>query len=96
VTAPVQALIVVDMQRGLLAGPSAVPGADALVRRVEELVRRAAEAGALVVQLQNDGTPGLADEPGTPGWELRLPGGEVLRKSTDDGFDFDEYEGFDK
>ena len=85
-TAPVQALIVVDMQRGLLAGPSAVPGAAALVRRVEELVRRATEAGALVVQLQNDGAPGLADEPGTPGWELRLPYGEGLRKSTDDGF----------
>ena len=38
---PVQALVVVDMQRGLLAGPQAVVGADALTARVEELIGRA-------------------------------------------------------
>ena len=84
-TGPVQALVIVDMQRGLLAGPSAIPGADRLVARIEGLVRRAEEAGVLVVQLQNEGPPGALDEPGRPGWELRLAGGSVLRKSTDDG-----------
>lgn len=83
---PVQALVVVDMQRGLLAGPSAVVGADALVPRVSELMRRATDAGALVVQLQNDGSAGEVDEPGTPGWELALRGGTVVRKIGDDGF----------
>jgi nicotinamidase-related amidase len=86
VTEPVQALVVVDMQRGLLTGPEAVAGATALAERVEELIERALDAGALVVQLQNDGPPGQVDEPGEPGWELALTGGTVVRKSTDDGF----------
>jgi streptothricin hydrolase len=81
--APVQALVVVDMQRGVLAG---VPGADGLVSRVGSLLERAAAAGVPVVQLQNDGAAGAPDEPGTPGWELVLPGGTVVRKRTDDGF----------
>ena len=83
---PVQALVVVDMQRGLLAGPEAVVGAAALTARVQELIRRATAAGVLVVQLQNDGAPGQVDEPEQPGWELALTGGTVLRKATDDGF----------
>jgi nicotinamidase-related amidase len=86
VSEPVQALVVVDMQRGLLDGPEAVVGATALTARVEELIGRATAAGALVVQLQNDGAPGQVDEPGRPGWELALTGGTVLRKATDDGF----------
>jgi nicotinamidase-related amidase len=86
VIAPVQALVVVDMQRGLLIGPQAVPGAAALTDRVEELIDRATAAGAVVVQLQNDGAPGQVDEPGEPGWELALTGGTEVRKFTDDGF----------
>jgi streptothricin hydrolase len=86
VTEPVQALVVVDMQRGLLTGPEAVAGAAALTERVEQLIRRATDADALVVQLQNDGPPGQVDEPGKPGWELALTGGTVVHKSTDDGF----------
>ena len=84
--APVQALVVVDMQRGLLAGPRAVVGAPALAERVGQMIGRASAAGALVVQLRNDGAPGEVDEPGQPGWELALTGGTVVGKSTDDGF----------
>ncbi|HEY6748502.1 MAG TPA: isochorismatase family protein [Mycobacteriales bacterium] len=80
---PVQALIVVDMQRGVLAD---LPDASSLTARIESAVSRASAAGALVVQLQNDGAPGSVDEPGTPGWALVLAGGEVVRKTTDDGF----------
>jgi nicotinamidase-related amidase len=69
-TEPVQALIVVDMQRGLLTGPEAVADAAALTVRVEELIRRATDAGALVVQLQNDGASGQVDEPGKPAGSL--------------------------
>ena len=85
-TRPVHALVVVDMQRGLLTGREAVVGAPELTERVAELIRRATDAGAFVVQLQNDGAPGQVDEPGQPGWELALPGGTVVRKSSDDGF----------
>jgi len=87
----VQALIVVDMQTAFVSGNEAVPGAAGLLVAVTDLMRRAREAGALVVQLQNDGLPGTADEPHTPGWELFLPapegdGQRVIRKDTDDGF----------
>jgi nicotinamidase-related amidase len=87
----VQALIVVDMQTAFVSGNEAVPAAAALLVAVRDLIRRAREAGALVVQLQNDGLPGTADEPHTPGWELFLPvagdnGQRVIRKDTDDGF----------
>jgi streptothricin hydrolase len=80
---PVQALVVVDMQRGVLAD---LPGAAALESRVAELIARARAAGALVVQLQNDGAPGSVDEAGSAGWALALSGGDVVRKTTDDGF----------
>jgi streptothricin hydrolase len=84
-------LIVVDMQTAFVSGNEAVPAAAALLVAVRDLIRRAREAGALVVQLQNDGLPGTADEPHTPGWELFLPvagdnGQRVIRKDTDDGF----------
>jgi nicotinamidase-related amidase len=87
----VQALIVVDMQTAFVSGNEAVPGAAGLLVAVTDLMRRAREAGSLVVQLQNDGLPGTADEPHTPGWELFLPapegdGRHVIRKDTDDGF----------
>lgn len=86
-----QALIAVDVQTAFVSGGAAVPAADALLVAVTGLLRRAREAGALVVQLQNDGGPGTADEPLTPGWELFLPAVEgerehVIRKETDDGF----------
>jgi streptothricin hydrolase len=80
---PVEALVVVDVQRGVLVD---LPGGAALLSRIADLVDRASAAGALVVQLQNDGGPGSVDEPGTPGWALALSGGTVVQKSTDDGF----------
>jgi nicotinamidase-related amidase len=87
----VQALIVVDVQTAFVSGDEAVPEAAELLVAVTGLMQRAREAGALVVQLQNDGLPGTPDEPQTPGWELFLPatqddGQHVIRKDTDDGF----------
>ncbi|MBM7054714.1 cysteine hydrolase family protein [Streptomyces durocortorensis] len=90
--APVQALLVVDVQSAFVTGDAAVPAATRLLDRVSDLVGRAREAGALVVHLQNDGPSGEPDEPGTPGWELHLPvrtgpAETVIRKSEDDGFE---------
>lgn len=88
---PADALIIVDAQCGFLEGPKAIPDAGGLVDRLSRLLVRARRAGALVVHLQHDGAPGTVDEPGAPGWELRLvpveSGSEVvIRKTTDDGF----------
>lgn len=90
--APVDALIVVDMQTAFVAGGNAVPNAPRLLDNTTELLDHAREAGAVVVHLQNDGPPGADDEPGTPGWELYLavkpgPREHVIRKPRDDGFD---------
>jgi nicotinamidase-related amidase len=87
----VQALIVVDMLAAFVSGAEAVPAAAGLLVKVKDLIRRARETDALVVQLQNDGPPGSPDEPHTPGWKLFLPARErdaeyVIRKRTDDGF----------
>ena len=86
-----EALIIVDVQRGFLEGPKAIPEAGRLVDRLSRLLGSARHAGALVVHLQNDGAPGAVDEPAAPGWELSLTPVEsanevVIRKSTDDGF----------
>jgi nicotinamidase-related amidase len=87
----VQALVVVDVQAAFVCGDHAVPAAAALLAAVTGLADRARHAGALIVQLQNDGPPGAPDEPHTPGWELFLapagrPAEYVIRKDTDDGF----------
>jgi nicotinamidase-related amidase len=87
--AAVQALVIVDVQAGLVSGDHAVPEADQLVTRVAGLLAQARHAGILIVHLQNDGRPGEPDEPGQPGWELQLPPGPaepVIRKTADDGF----------
>lgn len=94
---PVQALIIIDTQSGFVTGDEAVPGARHLLSRVEQLLAKARAAGALVVQLQNDGPDGTLDEPGTPAWELHFPvdteRGELLfRKTVDDGFEETELE----
>ncbi|MEV7192014.1 cysteine hydrolase family protein [Streptomyces sp. NPDC093510] len=96
--APVQALIVVDMQSAFVAGDEAVPDAERLLDRVRGLLAKARDNGALVVQLQNDGAPGTPDETGSPGWELHLPvdigrGEAVVRKTVDDGFEESPLEG---
>jgi streptothricin hydrolase len=89
--APVEALIVVDVQADAVTGDRAVPDAVRLVDRTADLIARARRGGALVVHVQNDGEPGTGDEPGTPGWELHhpvepSPVEAVIRKTWDDGF----------
>ncbi|WP_405899870.1 cysteine hydrolase [Streptomyces sp. NBC_00727] len=88
---PVQALIVVDVQKDGVTGARAVPAAGVLLDRTAGLLDRARRAGAVVVHLQNDGGPGAGDEPHTPGWALHLPvepgpRESVIRKIRDDGF----------
>ncbi len=89
---PVQALIVFDVQTAFVSGANPVPDAARLLERVSELLDRARQSGAVVVHLQNEGSPGADDEPNTPGWELDLPvkpgpSEHLLRKPRDDGFD---------
>ena len=84
-----QCLILVDMQRSLVQGDSAVPACDTLVQAAETQLAAARRAGALIIHLQNDGTPETGDEPDTWGWELAVdpdPSDTVIRKKEDSGF----------
>jgi nicotinamidase-related amidase len=86
-----EALIIIDVQVGLVSGEGAVPQAIPVLDRIKRLLDKARANEALIIQLQNDGPVGAVDEPGTPGWQLALPieqrGNElVIRKSEDDGF----------
>ncbi|HUB38799.1 MAG TPA: isochorismatase family protein [Streptosporangiaceae bacterium] len=88
--APVDCLILVDLQAAFVTGPDAVPDAAVLLAAATDLLDRARQARSLIVHLQNDGAPGAQDEPGTPGWALHLEpgaGATVVRKATDDGFE---------
>jgi nicotinamidase-related amidase len=82
------ALLVIDMQEAVLAGCTDVAG---VVTRINDLLRRAREAGTAIVFIQH----GEADDPelapGSPGWQLagaldRLDTDTVVPKSYRDSF----------
>ncbi|MBX9591907.1 MAG: isochorismatase family protein [Hyphomonadaceae bacterium] len=86
---PVDALLVVDVQRAFVAGPGAVPDHARLTSMVEALLEQARAACAPVIFLQNDGPAGAVDEPHRPGWALFFaPQAHetVIRKKGDNGF----------
>ena len=94
---PVSALLIIDAQHGFLDGEAAIPNAGVVVDRIAALLASARSAGTLIVHLQNDGAPGMIDEPGTTGWFIhpRLTpelNEMVLRKISDDGFEGTELE----
>lgn len=91
------ALLVIDVQRGILADPTLVRGKeidhalDATVLRIAGLIERARAAGVPVIYVQHDGGPGERLEPETAGWPLRAeitprPGEPVIHKRACDAF----------
>jgi nicotinamidase-related amidase len=94
---PVDALLIIDAQQGLLDGEAAIPNANVVVDHIAVLLAAARSAEALIVHLQNDGAPGTIDEPETSGWFFHpnvTPKSDelVLRKTGDDGFEGTELE----
>jgi nicotinamidase-related amidase len=94
---PVSALLIVDAQRGLLDGETAIPNAGIIVERLSEILAAARSSSATIIHLQNDGAPGTIDEPQTAGWFIHLDltpkqNEVVLRKTSDDGFENTELE----
>ena len=84
------ALVVVDVQRGLVEGEGAVADAASWLDRWGRALAAARSAGVPVVHLQDDGTdPGSLIRRGSSGWELVLEvaeGEPVVAKAHDDGF----------
>jgi nicotinamidase-related amidase len=83
-------LILVDVQRNMLEGQSAVAGAAAFRQVLSGLLDAARDAGAAIIHVKNDGGSGDPDEPGTDGWQLEftpLPGEPVVRKDVANAFE---------
>ena len=84
------ALLVVDMQHGLLEG---APKYDlnAVVSRIGEIASHVRRRGGIVIFIQHHGPAGDLFEPNAPGWELlhevrRRPEDLVVSKSLNDPF----------
>ena len=83
----VDTLLIVDVQRELVAGEHAVSGASAFLDRLAAALAAARGGGATVIHLQDDGDRVITH--GTSGWQLALspaPGEPVVAKKHDDGF----------
>ena len=94
---PKTALLVIDVQRGILEIPNLVrkkkvdQALDETVGRIAGLIARARTASVPVIYIQHDGSPGHRLEPGTSGWPLRpeiapQPGDPVIHKRACDAF----------
>ena len=89
VSAPASVLLLIDVQRNMLAPPDPVPGADSVYATIQDLLGRARSLGAAVVHVRNNGPVGGPDAPGTPGWELMIdpgPGEPVIDKTHQNAF----------
>jgi len=96
-TAKNTALVIIDMQCGILAIHGLArrkeidAALDETVRRVAGLIERARAASVPVIYVQHDGDLGHRLEPGTSGWPIRpeiapRPGESVIRKHACDAF----------
>lgn len=91
------ALVVIDVQRGILALPNLVrrkeidQALDQTVARIAGVIDRARRASVPVIYVQHDGGSGHRLQPQTPGWAIRdevqpHPGDLVIHKRACDAF----------
>ncbi|MBI3646667.1 MAG: cysteine hydrolase [Acidobacteriales bacterium] len=91
------ALLIIDVQRGILAIPNLArkkeieKALDETVGRIAGIIARARTAAVPVIYVQHDGSPGHRLEPDTSGWPIRSevapqPGEPVIRKRACDAF----------
>jgi nicotinamidase-related amidase len=91
------ALLVIDVQRGIMDDPTLARkqeidrAFDETVARIAGLIDRARAVPVPVIYVQHDGSRGHRLEPGTPGWPLRpeiepQPGEVVIHKRACDAF----------
>jgi nicotinamidase-related amidase len=91
------ALLVIDVQRGILEIPNLArkkevdQALDETAGRIAGLIARARAASVPVIYIQHDGSPGHRLEPETSGWPLRpeiapQPGDPVIHKRACDAF----------
>lgn len=64
------ALVIVDMQHGLLNGPQPAFNGRNVLDRVCGLIDRARQAGVMIIFMQHYGPPGSPIAQGAPAWEF--------------------------
>ena len=85
-----QALLVIDVQNGMLSADPIYQG-EQLLANIRSVLDRACSARVPVIYVQHDGPTGDELEPGTAGWAIHTdvtpqPGEPVVRKTTPDAF----------
>jgi nicotinamidase-related amidase len=86
-----QALLIVDVQKGLFHGPPVPHDAENTLGRINSLLSQARIAGVPVIFIQHDGTVKDGLEPGSSDWQLhpeleRKESDLVIRKTACDSF----------
>jgi nicotinamidase-related amidase len=85
------ALIIIDLQQGMLADGAPKHDLGGLIARLNHLANRVRAADGIVIVIQHDGRPGDPSHPDHPGWQL-LPelevqaGDQIIRKTACDAF----------
>jgi len=85
------ALLLIDIQRGLVEAPEGLYQADAVVGRCADLLQRARTAATPIFHVQHDGGAGDDLARLSPGWQLHesvapVSGEPVTEKSTSSAF----------
>src|SRR5258705_9789021 len=86
------ALLLIDAQRNMLEGATAIVHPSDVLRVLRRLLAEARDEGAPVIHVQHCGPAGAPDEPGTEGWEIHpvlapLAGERVVQKRTPSAFE---------
>lgn len=85
------ALLIIDVQVGLVDGSHAVYQNQQLLEHIASLLVQARATHTPVIYMQHDGEPGGRLEPETPGWQIHASvaprsGETILRKRASDSF----------
>ncbi len=85
------ALLVIDVQVGLIDGKSPAYRKDEVLSTIQEMLEKARAADAPVIYVQHDGDPGDSLEVDTPGWQIHpqiapQAGEPIIRKRASDSF----------
>jgi nicotinamidase-related amidase len=85
------ALLIVDVQVGLVGAPRHAYRGEEVVARIKSLVESARSSGTPVVFVQHDGDEAGPVPPGSPGWHIHpeiapAEGETVVRKRASDAF----------
>lgn len=85
------ALLVIDVQSGLIDGPKRAFKGDEVVARIKSLIARARATGTPVIYVQHDGAEDHPLKVGSPWWQIHpaiapAEGETVVRKRASDSF----------